>query len=125
MGKSTTAKVTDRNGELTLQHHDSDSPILPVAQLEQLARIKPDAVDWVINQTQIEAEFRRNETKRINTFTLIERIIGQICALIIGMAGILGGSYVALNGHEAAGGTIASVALTGLAVVFLTGRVKK
>lgn len=125
MGKSTTASVKDRNGELTLQHHDSDSPILPVAQLEQLSRIKPEAVDWVINQTQIEAEFRREETKRINTFTLVERIIGQVCALIIGLAGILGGSYVALNGHEASGGTIASVALTGLAVVFLTGRVKK
>ncbi|PPD47094.1 MAG: hypothetical protein CTY13_06085 [Methylobacter sp.] len=125
MGKSTTAKVNRTNGELTLQQHDSDSPLLPVAQLEQLHSFKPDAVDWVINQTQIEAEYRREETKRLNLFVFIERLIGQACALTIGVTGIIGGSYVALNGHEAAGGTIASVAITGLAAVFLTNRVKK
>lgn len=125
MGRSTTAKVSQRNGDLTLQQHDSDSPILPVAQLEQLSIFKPDAVDWVIQQTQIEAEYRRKETLRLNSFVLIERIIGQVCALIIGITGIISGSYVALNGQPGAGGTIATVALTGLAVVFLTGRTKK
>jgi hypothetical protein len=125
MGRSTTAKVSRRNGDLTLQQHDSDSPILPVAQLEQLSIFKPDAVDWVIQQTQIEAEYRRKETLRLNSFVLIERIIGQVCALIIGITGIISGSYVALNGQPGAGGTIATVALTGLAVVFLTGRTKK
>ena len=125
MGRSTTAKVSRRNGDLTLQQHDSDSPILPVAQLEQLSIFKPGAVDWVIQQTQIEAEYRRKETLRLNSFVLIERIIGQLCALIIGITGIISGSYVALNGQPGAGGTIATVALTGLAVVFLTGRTKK
>ena len=125
MGRSTTAKVNRRNGDLTLQQHDSDSPILPVAQLEQLSIFKPDAVDWVIQQTQVEAEYRRKETLRLNSFVLIERIVGQVFALIIGVTGIISGSYVALNGQPAAGGTIATVALTGLAVVFLTGKSKK
>ena len=125
MGRSTTAKVSRRNGDLTLQQHDSDSPILPVAQLEQLSLFKPEAVDWVIQQTQVEAEYRRKETLRLNSFVLIERIIGQVFALIIGVTGIISGSYVALNGQPTAGGTIATVALTGLAVVFLTGKSKK
>jgi hypothetical protein len=123
--KSTTAKMRGRDGELTVQQHETDSPIIPVAHLERLYSFKPEAVDWVITQTQVEAEYRRSEGKRVNTFIFIERLIGQVFALLIGMAGIGGGSYVAIQGEPWAGGTIASLAITGLAVVFLTGRKKK
>lgn len=107
---------------MTVQQHETDSPILPVPQLENLQRFKPDAVDWVIKQTQIEAEERRSETKRINTFVFIERIVGQVFAFLIGIAGVSGGAYVAIQGQSWAGATIAGLALTGLAVVFLTGK---
>lgn len=123
MAKSTTAKVNRH--ELTLQQHETDSPIIPVPHLERLHAFKPEAVDWVITQTQIEAEHRRREHKRVNTFLFIERTIGQIFALLIGIAGIGGGSYVALHGEPGAGGTIAGLAITGLAAVFLVGRGKK
>jgi len=122
--KSTTARVTRRDSELTVAQHETDSPILPVAQLEHLNKFKPDAVDWVIHQTQVEAEHRRFEERRVNTFLFIERVLGQIFALLIGFSGISGGAYVALQGQPWAGGTIASLAVTGLAVVFLTGRTK-
>ncbi len=123
--KSTTAKVTHKDGELTVQQHEIDSPILPVAQLEHLHTFKPDAVDWVITQTQAEAEFRRSENKRINTLVFIQQLVGQIFALLIGLAGIGAGGYVAANGQPKAGAIIAVTAITGLAAVFLTGRVKK
>lgn len=122
--RTTTASVKDDRGELTLHQHDTDSPIIPVAQLERLSQFKPEAVDWVISQTQIEAEHRRSENRRLNTLVFAERVLGQICALLIGLAGIGGGAYVAVNGHPATGGTIATAAITGLAVVFLTGRGK-
>ncbi|MBZ0093677.1 MAG: hypothetical protein K8F27_15840 [Sulfuricellaceae bacterium] len=123
--KSTTARVNRQDGELTVQQHETDAPIIPVQQLEQLHKFKPDAVDWVILQTQIEADHRRAEDKRINTFIFVERFLGQIFALLIGLAGITGGAYVAIQGQPWAGGTIASLAITGLAAVFLTGRGKK
>ena len=125
--RHTNAKVTrqrDGNSELTLSEHETDSPIVPVAQLERLHVFKPDAVDWVISQTQIEAEHRRKETSRINGFIFTEHLIGQIFALIIGTGGIAAGSWVAVSGQPWAGGTIATAAITGLAVVFLTGRKK-
>ena len=125
--RHTNAKVTrqkDGNSELTLSEHETDSPIVPVAQLERLHVFKPDAVDWVINQTQIEAEHRRKETSRVNGFIFTEHLIGQIFALIIGTVGIGAGSWVAVSGQPWAGGTIATTAITGLAVVFLTGRKK-
>ncbi len=125
--RHTNARVTHRkdgNSELTVSEHETDSPVIPVAQLERLQVFKPDAVDWVIQQTQIEAEHRRKETIRINRFVFIENLLGQIFSLIIGLAGIGGGSWVAVSGQPWAGGTIATSAITGLAVVFLTGRKK-
>jgi ABC-type proline/glycine betaine transport system permease subunit len=75
-----------------------------------------------VQQTQANGEHRKAENSRVNGFIFVERLIGQICAFVIGIAGIGSGSYVALQGHDWAGGTIASLALTGLAVVFLTGK---
>lgn len=123
--KSTQVNISNRHGRLTAQQQETDSPIIPVAQLERLHQFKPDAVDWVIKQTQIEAEHRRTEGKRVNTFVFIERVVGQIFALLIGLAGIGVGGYVALHGEPGAGGTIAGLAITGLAAVFLTGRAAK
>src|SRR6266702_2812435 len=119
MSRHTTARAKEGNKELTVQQHETDSPIIPVAQLHELNEFKPEAVDWVIQQTQVEAEHRRAESHRVNTLVFTERVIGQVFALIIGLAGIGCGSYVAVNGQPAAGGTIASLAITGLAVVFL------
>lgn len=123
--KSTHASVTNRHGNLTVQQHETDSPILPVPQLEHLNSFKPEAVDWVIQQTQAEAEFRRGESTRINKYVFVERLIGQIFALIIGVTGIISGAIVALKGQAWAGATIASISITGLAVVFLTGKAKQ
>lgn len=120
--RQTSGKVTRRDGELTFQQHETDSPIIPVAHLERLQAFKPDAVDWVIQQTQIEAEYRRKEDKRVNSFIFAERFIGQLCGLLIGLSGIAAGAYVAVSGQPAAGGAIASIAITGLAAVFITGR---
>lgn len=120
--RSTTAKANRRTGDLTVQQNETDCPILPVPQLESLHNFRPDAVDWVIQQTEIEAEHRRQETRRINTYVFAERLAGQIFAFLIGLAGVIGGAYVAVMGQPLAGGAIASAALGGLAIVFLTGR---
>lgn len=118
-----TAKKS-KDGELSVQHNETDSPVIPVAAMERLHGFKPEAVDWVIQQTQAEAEFRRNETKTINKFVFIEHLLGQIFALLIGLAGVVGGCYTAIQGQPWAGGLIATASLTGLAVVFLTGQNK-
>jgi ABC-type Mn2+/Zn2+ transport system permease subunit len=46
--------------------------------------------------------------------------LGQFFALTIGVIGIVGGSYVAIHGQSAAGGTIATVAIGSLAIAFIT-----
>lgn len=48
----------------------TDAPLLPIEQIERLAQVVPSRVEWVFDQTQIESEGRRAETKRINTWYL-------------------------------------------------------
>ena len=122
--KQTTARYNARNGELAVQQHETESPILPVAQLEKLHNFRPDLVDFVVQETQAEAAFRRKETIRTNIFVFIERMAGIISALIIGASCILGGVYLVLRGQAWAGVAIVSAGIGGLAVAFVQGRVK-
>lgn len=55
MSRQTTAHVKGRSGEMVVQDNHSDAPLLPIAALERLHQIRPDRVDWVLDQTQIEA----------------------------------------------------------------------
>jgi len=125
MSRQTTAGVRDRSKEVVVQQSETDSPALPVAQLEKLHNFRPDIIDWVISQTQTEAEHRRSQNKRINGFVFVERVLGQVFAFFIGIVGVAGGGYVALHNQPWAGAMISTAALTGLAVVFVTGRKNK
>lgn len=111
------AKTTD--GELAVSSHDSDSPILPVAQLEQLHSFRPDLVDFVIKQTELEAEHRRKQVVRVDYFIFTERVVGMVCAVVVCSIGVVGGGYVGLHGQPWLGGVIASAALGTLAVAFV------
>ena len=126
MSRQTTARVKDREGsEMVVQDNHSDAPLLPIAGIERLHAIRPDRVDWVFEQTQIEAETRRREQTRINTLIFIERISGMLAALILGLCGIGGGIYAALQGHDWLGGVVATAVIGTLAVAFLKRNNKK
>jgi hypothetical protein len=115
-------QVRARNGrgdEVAIQTHDTDAPMLPVNSLRELHEFRPDLVDFVVTQTEKEADFRRSSVKRINVFVLIERLFGMFCAVFIGVFGIIGGGYVGLHGQPILGGTIATAALGTLAVAFI------
>lgn len=120
MSRQTNARVKRHDGsELVVQDNHSDSPLLPIAAIERLQQIRPDRVDWVFEQTQIEAETRRKEACRTNTFIFIERLLGLIGALIIGITGVAGGVYVGLHGNPWLGGVIATATISTLAVAFI------
>lgn len=105
--------------ELALQSTQTDAPIIPIDSIERLHNIRPDKVDWVFEQAAAEANARRKEQARVNTFVFFERILGMVFALMIGMSGIIGGIYAALQGHEWLGGIVASVTIGTLALAFL------
>jgi hypothetical protein len=94
MGNQTNVRAKNGDTDISLTHHQSDSPLLPVAQIERLYQINPVRAEWVFDQTQIEAENRRD----LLIFT--ERMTGLFI-----VAGLCGGAIytayqVALAGHE-------------------------
>lgn len=100
----------------------ADSPILPVDQLDALRKIKPDAVDWVIAQTQAEAEHRRAELVRVNNLIFVEHLFAQAAALLIGLAGVGGGVWLAMHEQPWVGFAIAAAVMAALAVMQLGAR---
>lgn len=116
-------KAEAKNGKgdhVTIHSQDTDSPVLPVAQLERLHEFRPDLVDFVINQTSMEASHRRVREKRVDIFILIERVLGQLLALLLAALGIGGGIYAGLKGLEALSIAIITFTIGTLAVAFVT-----
>jgi len=99
-------------------------PLIPVEQLAKLKEIAPDRVDWIFEQTQLESEFRRTETKRIHTFTFVERICGLLFALLIAMCGLGSSVYCAINGFQVVASVIGGATLVGLVTAFIVGKSK-
>ena len=114
-----TLQKDEKKTSLTLQNQEVDTPVLPVEHMERLHSLCPEGVKWLFEQTQIEAEHRRKETSRVNIFIFIEHLLGQIFGFLIGIAGVIGGVFAAVNDYPKAGATIAVVAIGTLAVAFI------
>lgn len=100
----------------------ADSPILPVDQLDALRKIKPGAVDWIIEQTQIEAEHRRAEQVRVNNLIFVEHLFAQAAALIVAVAGIGAGVWLVKQGQTWPGVAISGAVMLALMVVQLSAK---
>jgi hypothetical protein len=123
MAKHTHVKAQNQNGNsLQLTQHETDSPVLPVAQLEQLHAFRPDLVDWVKDQTEQEAVSRRERRNRVDMFILIERLSGLVAGLIISCVGIGAAVYLALNGQPTVASVIGGGTLVGLVAVLVQGK---
>lgn len=100
----------------------TDSPLLPIEQIERLQQLVPNRVEWVFDQTQIESESRRTEMKRINTMVFIERMAGLVFALVIAIIGLGAAVYLAMNHHETTASIIGGATLVGLVAAFIAGK---
>lgn len=105
--------------DVRLSETTTDSPILPVASLQQLAALDPKLVQWVVDQTQAEAEFRRAETKRINTLIFAERFAAITFGAAVAIVGLGISAYVAVNGHEWAASIIGGATLVAIVTVIV------
>lgn len=121
MGGRHTQLKASRN-EVAVSHTTTDSPLLPVEQIARLKEIAPARVDWVFEQTQIESESRRNETRRINTLIFVERLSGLVFALLIALVGLGAATYLAMNGREITASVIGGTTLVGLVTAFVAGK---
>ena len=121
MSRSRTAQLRDKDRQVTVSDHDTDSPLLPIGQLEKLKEIAPDKVAWVFDETSKEGDFRRNETRRVNTFVFAERLLGMAAGLAIGCTALWASYVLAMNGHDVVAGIIGGTTVVGLVSAFLYG----
>jgi hypothetical protein len=124
MGRQTTAQVKGKDHSLTVSHHETDAPLLPMVQIERLKEILPDKVDWVFEQAKAEGDFRRSETSRVNWFKFIDRMAGIVSGFLIGVIGLGVAAYLSMHGHDTVAGIIGGTTVVGLVSVFVIGQIK-
>jgi hypothetical protein len=123
MAKHTQVKAQNQNGNsLQLTQHETDSPVLPVAQLEQLQAFRPDLVDWVRDQTESEAVARRARQSRVDVFIFAERIAGLLAGTLISCLGMGAAIFLALKGQATVACVIGGGTLVGLVTVLVQGK---
>jgi hypothetical protein len=121
VGRSTTAQLKDRERHVTLSQHETDAPILPIAQIEKLREIAPGRVEWFFDETIKEGDFRRGETSRVNTFVFIERLLGILAGLFIGSSALYASYRLAMAGHDWVAAIIGGTTVVGLVSAFVVG----
>lgn len=117
-------RVQASKAGLDVSSTTTDSPILPIEQLDRLREIAPDRVEWVFDQTEIESNYRRAENHRINTMIFAERALGLLFALVVAVLGLGCAVYLAIQDREITASIIGGATLGGLVASFLAGRSK-
>lgn len=118
-------KMQARQGHVDLSSTTTDSPILPIEQIERLQQIAPHRVEWVFEQTQIESESRRSGNRRVNLMIFIERMAGLVFALLIAILGLGVATYLAMNDKALVASIVGGGTLVGLVTAFVAGRGQK
>ncbi len=135
MATSSRANITrtddNKKTELLLNHTETDSPLLPVAQLKELNKINPDLVQFVIDETKVNAIHRRNEeveerknAERVTRYVFIERILSLVLAALLGVFVILAGCFAIYFDYPYAGSAIIGGTLVSVICAFLYRRYK-
>lgn len=114
-------RVSKRGNALTATSTTTDAPLLPMQQMRQLQELSPARLEWMFNETEIEAKHRRSENRRINTMIFIERVLGLFFALVVTVLGLGSAVYCAQIDREITAGIIGGATLVGLAVAFISG----
>ena len=115
-------RVSAKGNEVAVSSTTTDSPILPIEQIERLKALAPERVDWVFDQTELESSHRRNENKRVNSLVFAERMLGLVFALMIAIAGLAAAVYLALHGHELTASVIGGATLASMVASFIARR---
>lgn len=119
MANRHTKVSANKAGEVAVSSTTTDAPILPIDQIERLQAVAPGRVDWVFEQTELEAEHRRDENRRVNTMVFVERLTSLLFALLIAVLGMASAVYLALNDRQVTAAVIGGATLTSMVASFL------
>ena len=119
--------IRQRAGMASIQQFSGPMP--PPVLLREYEDICPGSADRMLRMAEQEAEHRRKTESEIisaqqeySNKQFAEARFGQVCALVITIAALIGGVYTAVNGHEIAGGIIGVGGIGGIVTTFILGR---
>jgi len=109
--------------------YEFQGPLPPPGILAQYENIKPGFAERILSLTEGEAIHRRQlQARKLEgdlerqARSFGEARWGQVCALLIGLAAILGGVYSSVHGAELPGSLIGTGGVVALTYVFIRGR---
>ena len=121
--KHTNLQATNSDGQrLSVSETTTDSPLLPASNLQQLQQIDPTLVQWVVKQTEAEANFRRRESSKLNNYIFIERVSGVITGALVALFGLAVSGYLIYSGHDWAGAALGGATLVTIVTVLVSGK---
>ena len=105
--------------------HETDSSILPLRQLRELQEFRPDLVDWVVRQTEDEADARRARQRRVDTFVFVERVSGIFLGALIAALGLGISAYLGMHGAQKVATTLGGGTLVAIVALIIRGTSKR
>ena len=132
MAKKKANQVSSSRAQQQIQVQQTTAfqgPIPAPDTLAQYDQLTPGLADRIVSMAEREAAHRHNqESKILQTDARLalkasnEILIGQCFGLVMGLATIGAGTYLALSGESLAGGLIGSSGIIGLVSIFVLGR---
>ena len=95
---------------------------MPIAQILELKEHLPERVDFVFEQTRLEAEHRRTQESRINLFVFTERLIGSVFGLVTVGAAFWFAYVMAMANKDWVASIVVGTTLVSVVATFVAGR---
>lgn len=110
------------SGMMVVMQQSYRGPIPPAREMKEYKDALPDAPDRILKMAEYEQSSRIRQKDKGMTYSFINRLFGQICALIISLVFAGGAIYLGMNGHDGLAGTMVGFVLISLVSVFVIGR---
>lgn len=115
-------KGESEKGKVVCVEHSLFIGLIPHPEiLERYEKIFPGAAERILKMAEEQSLHRRTQESRVIGSDILNSRLGLIFALIIGLAGIIGGAVCIVNGKEVSGSIFGMTCIATLVGVFVYG----
>lgn len=126
---ATEPSASDNINSLTLSHTQTIStysgPTPPVELLHGYENLVPGSAKQILDQFVKQSDHRMGLEKKVVSSDIVRSWAGLASGLIVALAFVACGTWLAFQGHDGAGVTIATTSIVGLVGVFVYGTVSQ
>jgi uncharacterized membrane protein len=109
------------NRQVSVQLESFSGPLPPPQVLSDYERIVPGSAAKILNMAVGQSEHRKSLEAKVIDSNITNSRLGLYFGLVIGLVGIIAGTYLGLYDKQIAGGVIGGGSLVSLVGVFIYG----